>query len=569
MRMKTKIFLAFSLAAVLALGSGMKAGAQVPPPSDPKVVATYCYHCGWIDVEKGETHRSDCPYVHGNSGASSSSASSSSYSHSSGGSSFANSPAGMIANTVTSALGQTLASWISGESKPDFSGILEDRPSNLVNANPGKSNGSNNVAYDERSGRVGIWDNNKRRWLLKPYYYEDLIINDLRAIRAEKKVKKENKWGLINADNWTIVPFEYGSTQGFQSDNAPVVFYYGDERKGPCRVCVPDETAKYGFRLLDEEFEDANLKWKGKMYVSVKKDGKWGVIGRNGAYIAEPAWEGVVPLGMDDTGADVMFTQTQTGWGLQAGERVILPHQFKWLSMNNANTNVIAKLENDKMGVANMQGRFFMEPVYDKIERFTTELVKGQEYFKVTKDGKVGLYTADGVMAAAPIYTEASDFEILALGAETQSYSQWLKREIRRLAATKDEFETTAAFEARKADDKLLMEYVNKVMPDPEAVFVKHSLVFTPRNPHKVTLSAYNADTERFQLTDSATPAFPSYLLHIPLEKAAAFKEEMTKEGKLDEAAKTAVYKVKDDRLWLEDMVFTLEDGSTYHLKLQ
>lgn len=557
MRMKTKILLVISLALFLLPWSAMKAGAQVPPPSDPKVVATYCYHCGWIDVEKGETHRSDCPYVHGSSNSSSSSS----------GGSFANSPAGMIANTVTSALGQTLASWISGESKPDFSGILEDRPSNLVNSNPGKSNGSNNVVYDERSGRVGIWDNNKRRWLLKPYYYEDLIINDLRAIRAKKTVKKEDKWGLINADNWTIVPFEYGSSQGFQSDNAPIVFYYDNERKGPCRVCIPDPSAKYGFRLLEDEFEDANLTWKTKMYVSVKKDGKWGVIGRNGAYIAEPAWEGVVPCGVDDTGADVMITRIETGWGLQAGERVILPHQFKAISYRN--NNVIATLPDGKVGVANMQGRFFMDPVYDKIERFSTSLVKDQQYFKVTKDGKVGLYTADGVMAAAPIYTEASDFEILALGAETQSYSQWLKREVRRLAATKDEFETTADFEARKADDKLLMAYVNKVMPDPEAVFVKKSLVFTPRNPHKVTLSAYNADTERFVLTDSATPAFPSYLLHIPLEKAAAFKEEMTKEGKLDEAAKTAVYKVKDDRLWLEDMVFTLEDGSTYHLKLQ
>ena len=51
----------------------LSAAAQsVPPVSQAKVVATYCTYCGFIDFEKGETHKSDCPSLGGSSGGSSS-----------------------------------------------------------------------------------------------------------------------------------------------------------------------------------------------------------------------------------------------------------------------------------------------------------------------------------------------------------------------------------------------------------------------------------------------------------------------------------------------------------------
>lgn len=48
------------------------AAQSVPPVSQAKVVATYCTYCGFIDFEKGETHKSDCPSLGGSSGGSSS-----------------------------------------------------------------------------------------------------------------------------------------------------------------------------------------------------------------------------------------------------------------------------------------------------------------------------------------------------------------------------------------------------------------------------------------------------------------------------------------------------------------
>ena len=41
----------------------------------------------------------------------------------------------------------------------------------------------------------------------------------------------------------------------------------------------------------------------------------------------------------------------------------------------------------------------------------------------------------------------------------------------------------------------------------------------------------------------------------------------MMQEGKLQEVLKTAKYKVYNDRIYLSEMTFTLDNGTTYLLK--
>ena len=112
-------------------------------------------------------------------------------------------------------------------------------------------------------------------------------------------------------------------------------------------------------------------------------------------------------------------------------------------------------------------------------------------------------------------------------------------------------------------------KYLAKVMPDPEQRFVAWSLrnANTGKKKHRLTMSSYNADKGCFFITDSATPAFGAYELDVPIDKAAAFKEEMLKDDKLQEAIKTAKYKVYLDRVYISEMTFTLEDGTAYTIK--
>lgn len=56
--MKRILLLTLALFAVHTL----RAQYNIPPVGEAKIVAEYCLHCGLINFEKGETHRSDCPY---------------------------------------------------------------------------------------------------------------------------------------------------------------------------------------------------------------------------------------------------------------------------------------------------------------------------------------------------------------------------------------------------------------------------------------------------------------------------------------------------------------------------
>ena len=82
---------------------------SVTAPPNPKKVAEYCYHCGW--VKTGESHRGDCPYVYGSSSASSGSAASS-------GSSVRNDPVFTAADAGINALGSILSSLVASAFEP-------------------------------------------------------------------------------------------------------------------------------------------------------------------------------------------------------------------------------------------------------------------------------------------------------------------------------------------------------------------------------------------------------------------------------------------------------------------
>lgn len=551
-----------ALAALAGLISGLSAHAQsynIPPVSE--AVCAYCE----ARITRGEDHKTWCPSYRPPRQEQESSGGS----YNGGGGYYTPRPASpstaqIVAGTMMPIIGQMIANDIINGDLPH----LSERPV-LVNTSAGGSNGPNNVVYDERSQRKGIWNNDKRNWLLKPYWYDDLIINDMHAVIALKVSKKNGKrWGIINPySGRTLVEFEFGSIRYFTSESAPVILFIGPDQQGPCKLYVPDEGGM-GYHMMDKEFEDARPYRKGdNMYVTVKEEGKWGVVGRNGAYIAEPAWEGIVPCG-DVDGEEAFLTRIQTGWGLQIGQKEVLPHNYEWLSVGSR--DVIFRPNGGKTGVCTLDGRPILQPSFDKVERYTSELAPGMNFYKVTSDGRSGLFTDDGVLAVPPLYTGEKELEIAAATCQTQSYSQYVKRLVEHMRATKDEFETSASFEARKADPAMQEKYIAENIGDTGAKFVAWSLNNTRHdrlNGYKLSISEYDADKGCFTINDTATPRHNPYTLYVPLDKARQFKEEFASMGKA--AMDSAQYVVNMDTLAIGRMDFTMSDGSTFSIITQ
>ena len=545
------------LMALIVLPRAFSARAQIDVPPVSEAV---CAHCE-ARTTQGEAHKTWCPSYRPSQQAQSSSGSSfysgSYYRPSSP------STSQIVAGTMLPILGQALAASIANNELPH----LSERPV-LINNSAWGSNGSNNVVYDERSQRKGIWNNDSRGWLLKPYWYDDLIISDMNAVIALKISKKNGaRWGIIDPySGRTLVPFEFGSTYYFGTKRTPIILYYGDNGKGPCKLYLPNENDE-GYHMPDKEFEDAKAYWppSGDIYVSIKENGKWGVLGRNGAYLAEPAWEGVAPAG--EIGGELLLgTYLETGgWGLQLGDREVFPHINEWMDVGSH--DILYRPRGGHTGVCSLDGRLILQATFDKIERYTSELAPEMNFYKVTTGGKWGLFTDDGVLAVPPLYTDEQELEVAAATCQRESYSQYVKRLALQLSVTKDEFETTAQFEARKSNPSLQEEYLATKLSDAGIRFVTWSLDNARHdrmNGYKIILSDYDADNGCFYLSNTATPHHNPYILYVPLDKARQFKEEFPAMSKT--ALEGARYVVNMDTLCIGRMEFTLSDGTTYSI---
>ncbi len=219
----------------------------VPPVSDPVIVAEYCNHCGWIDYEKHETHRADCPYVNGSS--------SGGGGYTSSGSSYTIDPA--LSQAVSSmgyALGEALVAGFdrgmdvyAAGSMTQYSGIR-----------PGDQNGNFVVGRNGPHGRVGMFDNSTRWWKVGPVY-KDLMIYDLESVIAVKG----KKVGVLDASGdrvHRVQPFRYNDYQILYQGNDQRLIYALSRKAGKRTLWT---IWRGNERLIADEFEDVRLTREG------------------------------------------------------------------------------------------------------------------------------------------------------------------------------------------------------------------------------------------------------------------------------------------------------------------
>jgi len=436
----------------------------------------------------------------------------------------------------------------------------------------GKSNGNYTAVKDERSAGVGIYNNLRHKWLIKPLKYSQLDITDMDGVIAT--LYKNDKVGMIDA--WTgdvLVPFEYARGEAF-GEGGLKLFYENRDKSGECVIYEPDDSGKAGkWKRKEGNFRSVTrINKNSRKVLLFEQNGKKGVMLPNGKYAVEPAYEDIVPISGDIEDRDTYCTRITTGWGLQAGEKLILPHNYQMISVGYDNkysdpSYVIAQ-ENgaSKIAAYTPTGKMLIKPVFDNIERFTSSLVKDKKFFKVKSGDKYGLYTEDGVMAVPPVCADDKALEIRMLTYEQDSYNIFVRRKVAEMASTKGEFEKTADFEARQKDSALQEKYILENIGDTKADFVKWQLQtkISPRNPHKLSISAYDADKECFYVSDSATPHHNPYMVRVPVSEAPRFKEEFPSISA--KAMEGAAYTVIMDTMAVEKMGFTTSDGNFYWL---
>lgn len=220
---------------LLILATSIFVAAQIPQASNPTLVIEYCPHCGAIDHEKGESHRSDCPYYYGSQQESE--------------------KPKPVTTTPTPKPKPTVSTPKPASSSPSSSrktpkaysqltaieklwrDVYESQKDDYVSAEDSKTRTDGVMGYSvvnfKNRGDRGLWknthnyqttwydyDNNLHpgEWLYQPHYQHIEMLGKTRAALQ----LKTGKWGAENIEKrQTIVDYEY--------DEIKSVKTYGDE----------------------------------------------------------------------------------------------------------------------------------------------------------------------------------------------------------------------------------------------------------------------------------------------------------------------------------------------------
>ena len=148
---------------------------------------------------------------------------------------------------------------------------------------------------------------------------------------------------------------------------------------------------RYEHRITWEEARDKALSFKNAFLV--KQDGRWGIMGRDGAAILPVEYDKITRV------KDVLLTKLDGKWGVadDAGNVLLTPAYDavktlgkRWLLLKN----------DGKYGVADYAGKVILPAKYDKVQL-------GEDSFIVTENERVGLFDTSGKQLLDCIYYTA------------------------------------------------------------------------------------------------------------------------------------------------------------------
>lgn len=359
---------------------------NIPPVGEAKIIAIQCGYCGLIDLEKGETHKSDCPYANAGSGE----GSSSSY----GGGSYetygerhedawnerqAAKAARKAAKEAKKAAKYARAKKVKLKDYQPMAG-------KTVVAGFGATDNTQVIAKYDRKGvpSYGLKNKATGKWVRKPQFQGITIVAP--GVAA---AKLKGKVGLLDPDTGQeIQNFSYDKYQAFH---------------------YPDN-ARNTVVALGKTSPDGKEEWH---LMKADENGVYteGLVCSNAPYFYE-----------DGTGRKILYRRddTQKVGMLDEFGREILPPVFdglKNLEFSVDNAAYYQARKGSAVGVIDETGRLVVPCVYDNVDAKSW----GKYGIRVEKNGKKGTYDIDGNQVFPPIF-DSLDLEYFYDGNKSRGY---------------------------------------------------------------------------------------------------------------------------------------------------
>ena len=307
----------------------------------------------------------------------------------------------------------------------------------------------------------GVYDS-KTDKLIIPIAYDDI---DYCGGCGHKSsyiyAKKNGKWGIIDFNNNILIPFKYDHAHSnMRSDqwvasfkkegnnliiNIPSTKEFDDSEfnsleiiNGVLIVEKNDKQAivnKQGVQISDFEYDEISAlytSFQNEAYLSVKKDGKYGILDTLGKTIVPPIYrERIIQIG------DYFYIKQNGKYGVLTKEnKELLPIKYKHITeiirqTAEGNEKIVFQIkDNEHKGLFFPETGALIPPIFDNVRVYH----KDQAYYdsdfppqlvQVVKNNKTGYYTINGEEKLSPSYTDISflgkNMAILRKDKETQT----------------------------------------------------------------------------------------------------------------------------------------------------
>ncbi len=228
-------------------------------------------------------------------------------------------------------------------------------------------------------------------------------------------------------------------------------------------------------------------------------------------------------------------------------------------------------------GFATPKGKKVLDPQFESIllVDYNADLgmvnnpYVGKKVLYVKKNGLWGVaHLGDGSYIIEPLILE-KDKVMTYLGKSLQWTDYYMAARNWRhdYLNTKDEFETEAQFQARKADPAANEAYADKKMEGYPSVFLTNMIRYTVKTYGSIDITWHNYDADKGAFPFSSNlSAIPIYYLSVPMADGPAFRQALSSVRTKD-MVQTATFFIYQHFAQIAEMDIKLPSGKTYHYK--